>query len=55
MRYTLANTIEKSLAEVAERFQDPEGVRHWMEDLQKIEPQSKYMTAFKEYVERYQN
>ncbi|AWI26111.1 SRPBCC family protein [Flavobacterium pallidum] len=40
MRYTLSNTIEKPLAEVVRRFQDPEGVKHWMEGLQKIEPQS---------------
>ena len=37
MKYTLSNTINKSLEEVIEKFKDPEGVRHWMEGLQKIE------------------
>lgn len=37
MRYTLSNTINKSLEEVVEKFKDPEGVKHWMEGLQKIE------------------
>lgn len=38
MRYTVSNTINKPLEEVVERFKDPEGVKHWMEGLQSIEP-----------------
>lgn len=37
MKYTLSNTINKPLEEVVEKFKDPEGVKHWMEGLQKIE------------------
>ncbi len=37
MRYTLSNTINGSLDEVISKFKDPEGVKHWMEGLQKIE------------------
>ena len=37
MRYTLHNTIDKSLDEVIAKFKEPEGVKHWMEGLQKIE------------------
>ena len=37
MKYTLSNTISKPLDEVIEKFKDPEGVKHWMEGLQKIE------------------
>ena len=37
MKYTLSNTINKPLEEVIEMFKDPEGVKHWMEGLQKIE------------------
>jgi len=37
MKYTLSNTISKPLEEVIEKFKDPEGVKHWMEGLQKIE------------------
>lgn len=37
MRYTLSNTINKPLEEVVEKFKDPEGVKHWMEGLQRIE------------------
>ena len=37
MKYTLSNTINKPLEVVAEKFNDPEGVRHWMEGLEKIE------------------
>jgi len=37
MKYTVSNTINKPLEEVIEKFKDPEGVKHWMEGLQKIE------------------
>jgi len=37
MRYTLSNTINKPLEEVIGKFKDPDGVKHWMEGLQKIE------------------
>lgn len=37
MKYTLSNTINKPLEEVIEKFRDLEGVKHWMEGLQKIE------------------
>jgi hypothetical protein len=37
MKYTLSNTISKPLEEVVEKFKDPEGVKHWMEGLQRIE------------------
>jgi len=37
MKYTISNTINKPLEEVVEKFKDPEGVKHWMEGLQKIE------------------
>ena len=37
MRYTLSNTINKPLEEVVEKFKDPDGVKHWMEGLQRIE------------------
>jgi hypothetical protein len=37
MKYTLSNTINKPLKEVVEKFKDPEGVKHWMEGLQRIE------------------
>ena len=37
MRYTLVNTINRSLDDVINKFKDPEGVKHWMEGLQKIE------------------
>lgn len=37
MKYTLSNTIHKSLDEVAEKFNDPDGMYHWMEGLQKVE------------------
>ncbi len=37
MRYTLSNTINKPLEEVIEKFKDPDGVKHWMEGLQRIE------------------
>ena len=37
MKYTVSNTINKPLDEVIEKFKDPEGVKHWMEGLQRIE------------------
>jgi carbon monoxide dehydrogenase subunit G len=37
MKYTLSNTINRPLEEVAQKFKDPEGVMHWMEGLQKID------------------
>ena len=37
MKYSLSNTINRPLDEVVEKFKDPEGVKHWMEGLQKIE------------------
>jgi hypothetical protein len=38
MKYTVSNTINKPLSEVAERFKDPDGAKEWMEGLTKIEP-----------------
>lgn len=37
MNYTLSNTIDKPLEEVIAKLKEPEGVKHWMEGLQKIE------------------
>ncbi len=37
MNYTVSNTINKSLEEVIKKFKDPEGLKHWMEGLQRIE------------------
>ena len=37
MKYTLSNTINRPLAEVMQKFKDPEGVKHWMEGLTRIE------------------
>ena len=37
MKYSVSNTINKPLDEVIEKFKDPEGLKHWMEGLQKIE------------------
>ncbi len=37
MQYTLTNTINKPLEEVIEKFKDPDGLKHWMEGLQKYE------------------
>lgn len=37
MKYTVSNTINKPLDEVITKFKDPEGAKHWMEGLQKIE------------------
>jgi len=37
MRYTLSNTINKPLETVIAKFTDPEGVKHWMDGLQRIE------------------
>ena len=38
MKYSLSNTIDRSMEEVMVKFKDPEGVKHWMEGLQKIDP-----------------
>ncbi|MEZ4943103.1 MAG: SRPBCC family protein [Saprospiraceae bacterium] len=40
MKYSLSNTINKPLELVVEKFKEPEGAKHWMEGLQKIEPVS---------------
>lgn len=37
MKYSLSNTIEAPLEKVAAMFADSEGVKHWMEGLQRIE------------------
>ena len=37
MKYTLSNTINRSLEEVVQKFSEPDGAMHWMEGLQKIE------------------
>lgn len=37
MKYTLTNTINKPFDELIEKFKDPEGIKHWMDGLQKIE------------------
>jgi hypothetical protein len=37
MRYTLSNTINKPLDEVVAKFTNPEGVKEWMEGLQRTE------------------
>ena len=37
MKYTVSNTINRPLDEVISRFNEPEGVMHWMEGLQRIE------------------
>lgn len=37
MKYTLSNTINASLEEVSAKFLDPDGVKHWMEGLEKVE------------------
>lgn len=37
MKYTLSNTIDKPLNEVVEKFKDPEGVKHWMKGLERID------------------
>ncbi len=37
MNYTLSNTINRPMAEVMQKFKDPEGVKHWMEGLTRIE------------------
>lgn len=36
MKYTLSNTIDKPLEEVVEKFKDENGLKHWMEGLQKV-------------------
>ena len=40
MKYTISNIINKPLEEVIEKFKDPEGAKHWMEGLQKMELRS---------------
>ena len=37
MNYTLSNTINKPLAEVVEKFKEPDGVIKWMEGLERID------------------
>jgi len=37
MKYTLSNTINRPMAEVMQKFKNPEGVKHWMEGLTRIE------------------
>lgn len=37
MKYTVSNTINKPLDVVIAKFKEPEGAKHWMEGLQKIE------------------
>ena len=36
MNFTVSNTINASLEVVAAKFLEPEGAKHWMEGLQKI-------------------
>ena len=38
MNFTVSNTINASLEVVAAKFLEPEGAKHWMEGLQKIDP-----------------
>lgn len=38
MRYSLSNIINKPLDVVVAKFREPEGAKHWMEGLIKIEP-----------------
>lgn len=40
MKYTLSNTINSTLPQVAGKINDPEGVKEWTEHLQKITPVS---------------
>lgn len=37
MKYTISNIIHKPLADVISKFVEPEGAKHWMDGLQKIE------------------
>lgn len=37
MRYSLSNTIDRPLSDVISKFKDPEGVKHWMEGLERID------------------
>lgn len=37
MKYTVTNTIERPLDEVIQKFKDPDGLKHWMEGLQRVE------------------
>lgn len=40
MKYTLSNTINKPLHIVSEKMSNPEGTKHWTENLQTIEQKS---------------
>ena len=37
MQYTLSNTINAPLEVVIAKFQDPDGIKHWMEGFQRME------------------
>jgi len=37
MRYSVSNTINESQDKVIEKFLDPEGTKHWMQGLQRVE------------------
>ncbi len=37
MKYTVFNTINSSLEEVAAKFTEPDGALHWMEGMERIE------------------
>ncbi len=37
MKYTVSNTINRSMDQVMEKYKDPEGVKNWMDGLEKIE------------------
>ena len=37
MNYSVSNTINKPLAEVIEKFQDPDGILQWMKGLKRVE------------------
>lgn len=37
MKYTVSNTINASLEDVAAKFLDPDGVKSWMEGLERVE------------------
>jgi len=36
MNYSVSNTINKPLQEVAQKFDDSEGLKNWMEGFQKL-------------------
>lgn len=40
MKYTVSNTINQPLSVIAEKFNDKEGAKEWMEGLHTIEPVS---------------